>query len=73
MVEGERPVTGGGAHDASGKTSHIEGFAGMPSPDEQTPSEHTTAEGPGYALDAHGTHEIADGDGHEERTTPVDG
>jgi len=75
MVEGERPVAGSEAHDAGagGKTSHIEGFAGMPSPEEQTPREHTTAEGPGYALDAHGTREIADGGEREERTTPIDG
>lgn len=59
MAEGERPVAGDGpgGEEREEKPAHIEGFAGMPTPDEQAPAGHVAVEGPGYAMDVVGTDE----------------
>ncbi len=75
MIEGERTTAEDGqpGEPDGEKSSHIAGFAGMPSPDAQVPPEHEAVEGRGFAIDALGRDETDDRDAHGERATPVDG
>lgn len=62
MAEGERfePQHGRDGATPGEKSSHIAGFGGLPSPDEQTPPEHVQVEEQGYAADVLGTDEDFD-------------
>ena len=62
MAEGERfePEGGRDGEMTGEKASHIAGFAGMPSPEEQAPPEHVAVEQQGYAADILGTDEDID-------------